>query len=62
MARGKLVLPDNIRALPTEVEMTRARVAAMTDEERLAAAMKASMEEAARAMEAMEARNEVTTI
>jgi hypothetical protein len=34
----------------------------MTDEERLAAAMKASMEEAARAMEAMEARNEVTTI
>ena len=58
----KLVLPDNIRALPTEVEMTRARVAAMTDEERLAAAMKASMEEAARAMEAMEERNEVTTI
>ena len=42
--------------------LSRAQVAAMTDEERLAAAMKASMEEAARAMEAMEERNEVTTI
>ena len=57
-----LVCDTDEAALPTEVEMTRARVAAMTDEERLAAAMKASMEEAARAMEAMEARNEVTTI